>query len=84
MPALPVLDSQNLARGLANVSNVIVRRGVDHRVLETIAVGTLPQSLSVVRIPSFTNEPVATIVIGMGGLLYWGIVRKGSCSWRKK
>lgn len=41
MPALPVIDSQQLARGLAEVSHVIVRRGVDHTVLETLAVSEL-------------------------------------------
>lgn len=38
MPALPVIDSQHLARGLAEVGHVIVRRSVDHTVLETLAV----------------------------------------------
>jgi hypothetical protein len=38
MPALPVLDSHSLSRGLAAAGHVIVRRNVDHRALEALAV----------------------------------------------
>jgi len=46
MPALPVVvDSQILARGLVEASHVIVRRAVDHSIVETIAVSMFSQHL---------------------------------------
>ena len=87
MPALPPVDFPSAARrGLAGVSHALVRREVDHRVLEALAVSTFSRTPTarrrVVRI--LTQAPVATICISMGLLLYWGIKKEGSWTCRPK
>ncbi|KAK0641834.1 hypothetical protein B0T16DRAFT_420597 [Cercophora newfieldiana] len=64
MPVLRFPDAEDFTQGLAEARHAIVRRAVDHTVLETIAV-------------------LATIFVSMGFVMYWGIVKQGSCRWRK-
>ncbi|KAF7536979.1 hypothetical protein G7054_g4128 [Neopestalotiopsis clavispora] len=43
---MPVLDPELIGRGLNEITHQLARRDVDHRVLETLAVGRLFNGLS--------------------------------------
>jgi len=50
MAPLPLLDPHNIARGLAEVGHALAKREVDHRALETLAVGTFTSLLNSQRL----------------------------------
>ncbi|KAI3396892.1 hypothetical protein diail_11596 [Diaporthe ilicicola] len=76
MPAI-AFDTRAVSQELGEHLNYFVTRSVDHRVLETLAVGKfrLPNMpLRLKHSVQLTNQnPVFTIVFGVGGYMYYAI-----------
>ncbi|KAF6822147.1 hypothetical protein CMUS01_11193 [Colletotrichum musicola] len=69
---MPVIDARFLQEGAVEVGTMLMKRSVDHTVLETLAVGTLGQH----RDASYqqhadSDGTAATCVFGVGGFIYW-------------
>lgn len=74
MPAI-AFDTRAISQELGEHLNYFVARSVDHRVLETLAVGKShpERAFQTRRINQLTISPVFTIVFGVGGYMYYAI-----------
>lgn len=75
---MPAIDTRVIAQEMGEHLNLLVSRSVDHRALETLAVGMSSPNSS--RIFLFTYiflltacTSVLTIVFGVGGYMYYAI-----------
>ncbi|CAK7222168.1 hypothetical protein SCUCBS95973_004749 [Sporothrix curviconia] len=75
MPAIPiVVDVDALRRGVTEDLTLATRslHSVGHIILRRDTDNHIAEVVAV----------VATIVVSMGLLMYWGITKEGSCNWR--
>ncbi|OBR04579.1 hypothetical protein CH63R_11282 [Colletotrichum higginsianum IMI 349063] len=71
-PVMPVLDARLIQAGVVEVGHELMKRSVDHTVLETLAVGEFLRMGEVkFRFALTCCSTAGTGIFGVGGFIYW-------------